>query len=329
VAIHADPRRAAIHSLGILDVPAGVDPGYWSSLDTDSLIPRKRQIALRTDPTVKTAPPPARRSASLPGVRRLPAPPSGPVYPPSEPEPPADPTEMPFLDHLEEFRWSLLKSIFAVAICVILGWFLSDAFYTTVTALSNKVELPLIFTKVMEPIMIKLQMAVVIGIVLSLPFIFYFMWSFIAPGLYQNEKRWVLPMVLTATACFLAGAALAFFVIIPYMLQFMKMFIPDDVSPLITIGDFISVLLKFTILFGVLFELPVVSFALARIGILKYEWLAKYRRYAIVIIFIVAAIFTPPDPISQSLMAVPLVILYEISILVARFAGRQRHLQAA
>jgi sec-independent protein translocase protein TatC len=141
--------------------------------------------------------------------------------------------------------------------------------------------------------------------------------------LYNHEKKWILPLLFGVTICFLIGASIAYFFMIPFMLKFLTTFIPPDVKPMITIGDFISKMLQFTLLFGVIFELPFVSFVLAKIGLLKHTWMSKYRNYAIVIIFIFAAIFTPPDPYSQIIMAVPLVILYEISIFVARFAGRK------
>ena len=230
---------------------------------------------------------------------------------------------MPFLDHLEEFRWAILKSLITLGISMILGWFLSDIFFTTIKALAESAELSLITTQLMESIMVKLQMALIIGIVVSLPFVFYFLWSFVAPGLYNNEKRWILPLVWGATGCFFTGAALAFLVIIPLLLKFMKAFIPAGIPGMFTIGNFVTTLLKFTLLFGVVFELPMVSFFLAKLGILKHTWMVAYRKYAIVIIFILGAVFTPPDPISQVIMAVPLIILYEISIWVARFAGRK------
>ena len=106
------------------------------------------------------------------------------------------------------------------------------------------------------------------------------------------------------------------------VLMFLKNFIPEGIVPMITIGNFIGTILKFVILFGVLFQMPLVSFVLAKIGIIKHTWMSKYRNYAIVVIFIIGAVLTPPDPLTQILMAVPLLLLYEISILVARIAGR-------
>ncbi len=239
------------------------------------------------------------------------------------PEEEPDSTEMPFLDHLEEFRWSLLKSIFAIVTGMLASWFLSDIFYSTISRLAKEAEIPLVYTKIMEPIMIKLQMALVMGLVLSMPFVFYFMWSFISPGLYKNEKKWFLPLAFAATVCFFIGASIAYFIIIPFMLSFIKNFMYDYVLPMITIGNFIGMLIKFTILFGVIFEMPLITYILAKIGIIKHTWMSRYRKYAIVCIFIAGAILTPPDPLSQIMMAAPLILLYEFSIIIARIAGRK------
>ncbi|MCD6308989.1 MAG: twin-arginine translocase subunit TatC, partial [Candidatus Latescibacteria bacterium] len=233
-----------------------------------------------------------------------------------------DPTEMPFLDHLEEFRWALLKSIFAVLIAMIISWFLSDRFYGTITRLAENAELPLISTKLMEPIMLKLQMALVMGIVIAIPFVFYSLWSFVSPGLYKREKKWILPLVFGATLCFFIGASIAYFVIIPFILPFIVGFMPPNVNPMFTIGDFVSKILRFTLLFGIVFEMPLVAYVLAKIGILKHTWMSRYRKYAIVLIFVIGAILTPPDPVSQIMMALPLILLYEVSIVVARIGGR-------
>ena len=169
----------------------------------------------------------------------------------------------------------------------------------------------------------KLQMALVMGLVIALPFVFYSIWSFVSPGLYKNEKGWILPLVYASTICFFIGASLAYFVIIPFVLPFIKAFIPPGAEPLITVGDFVGKMLRFTLLFGIIFELPMVTYFLAKIGVLKHTWMSRYRKYAIVSIFILGAILTPPDPISQLMMATPLILLYEVSIIVARFAGRK------
>ncbi|MBT4485113.1 MAG: twin-arginine translocase subunit TatC [Candidatus Latescibacteria bacterium] len=317
-AVFSDNRRVSVHPLGVVVKPPGIAEIDWTRMDADNLFPAAYDPTLIEEeklPYAKTI-----ETEETPQV---------PVSSGSDGESESldeeesnDPSEMPFLDHLEEFRWALLKSIMIVAVCMIGSWFLSDMFYSTITRLANQAELPLIYTKIMEPIMIKLEMALFMGMVISLPFIFYFLWSFISPGLFFNEKRVVLPLVYGATICFFIGASIAYFIIIPITLSFIKKFMFPDVEPLITIGSFIGTSLKFTVLFGVLFELPLVSFVLAKIGILKHTWMSKYRKYAIIVIFIIGAFLTPPDPGTMIMMALPLMLLYEISILIARFAGR-------
>ena len=309
-----DPRRVSLHPAGLTNRPAGVPEREWRLLDADGL------FRATYDPLAGKGVPAGQEAASPGG-------PAGPVATTGrdetpEPEEARDPSEMPFLDHLEEFRWAILKSIITIAGMMIASWFLTDMFYATITRLSKQAELELISTMLMEAIMIKLQMAFFMGLVLALPFVFYFSWSFVSPGLYDKEKKWVLPMVYVATGLFLIGASIAYFIIIPFLLSFIKGMMYEDVRQMITIGDFISKLLKLTVLFGVIFEMPLLSYILAKIGIIKHTWMSKYRKYAIVAIFILGAVFTPPDPISQVMMAIPLICLYEISILVARFAGR-------
>lgn len=320
VAVLTDHRRVSIHPLGVVEKPAGVSESFWAGLDADGLYPETRDITVKADRGTVTAEgkkgvPAKRGKVTASGG-------SGGDITTDETEEEHDPSEMPFLDHLEEFRWSLLKSIFIIVIGMISSWFLTDIFYTTITRLAKSAELPLITTKLMETLMIKLQMALVMGLVIALPFVFYFMWSFVSPGLYYKEKKWILPLVFGTTICFFIGASIAYFIIIPVMLSFLKNFIPAEVEALITIGDFIGKLLKFTIFFGLIFELPMIAYVLAKIGILKYQWMSLYRKYAIVCIFVIGALLTPPEPISQIMMAVPLLLLYEVSILVARFAGR-------
>lgn len=316
-AISYESSRSSILPLVDLGKPAGVSFETWQSLDADGFSRKMEPIRLSESPKAIK-----QNATEHTAVIQQSSPQTASGETPEVPDEPRDPSEMPFLDHLEEFRWALLKSISAITIAMILSWFVSDYMYGTLTRLAKNAELPLIATKVMEGVILKLQMALIMGIVVSLPFVFYFVWSFVAPGLYENEKRWVLPTVFLATFCFLGGASIAYFIIIPFVLPFVKNFLPPDVMPMVSIGNFVGTIIKFVLIFGVMFEMPLVTFALAKIGIVKYHWMSKYRKYAIVSIFIIGAILTPPDPISQMMMAVPLIILYEISILVARFAGR-------
>ncbi|MFC1650105.1 twin-arginine translocase subunit TatC [Candidatus Latescibacterota bacterium] len=321
VAVTSDNRRQSIHPLGVTEKPTGASELLWSGLDADGIYPENIDFTVPND-TVSTV---VTENVTANAVAAAASGGSGGALTAvgdEKDEEEHDPSEMPFLDHLEEFRWALLKSIIIVVICMIGSWFLSNMFWATIIRLAKQAEINLISTKLLEGIMMKLWMTLVMGLAIALPFIFYFLWSFISPGLYSKEKRWILPLVFAATACFFAGASIAYFIIIPFILPFIKAFIPQGIEQMVTIGDFVAKMLRFTILFGIIFELPMVSYFLAKLGILKHTFMSKYRRYAIIIIFIFGAIFTPPDPMSQVMMALPLLVLYEISILVARFAGR-------
>jgi len=165
-----------------------------------------------------------------------------------------------------------------------------------------------------------LKVALVMGIMLSAPVIFYEMWKFIAPGLYQNEKRYVIPFVLSSTILFVGGAIFGYFVVFPFGFKFFLGFANEYVKALPSVKQYFSFAMKLLIAFGIVFELPVITYFLTKIGLITPQFLKKNRRYAIVIIFAVAAIFTPPDVMTQCMMAIPLIILYEISIIISKIA---------
>jgi len=324
-AFFADAGRVSIHPLGITDTPAGVAEKEWTAFDSEGLllsVPEIDSLAVDGMPEVKQSAMSDKEvvteTSAAGGTGG-----DGGSDDESDGEEKPDSTEMPFLDHLEEFRWALLKSIFAIAIGMLLSWFIADKFIGTVTNLAENAELELIYFKIMGPIMLQLQTALFMGFVISLPFVFYFLWSFVAPGLYKKEKKWILPVIMGGTLCFFIGASLAYFIVIPFMLKFLTKYIVPGVEGRFDIVNFIGIMLKFTVLFGIIFEMPMVSAVLAKIGVLKHTWMAKYRKYAIIIIFIGGAVLTPPDPVSQVMMAIPLIVLYEVSILIARIAGRK------
>jgi len=137
-----------------------------------------------------------------------------------------------------------------------------------------------------------------------------------------KEKKWILPVILTSIICFLIGAAIAYYVIVPAMLSRFKSFIPDDMEYIITIGTITRMLLTFSIMFGLFFQLPLLSYILVKMGIIKHTLMSHYRRHAIVVIFAISAVLTPPDPITMIMMAIPFIVLYELSIQIARFTGK-------
>ncbi|MGH1600146.1 twin-arginine translocase subunit TatC [Campylobacter majalis] len=175
-----------------------------------------------------------------------------------------------------------------------------------------------IFTRIEEPLFTAMKVAFFAGLIVSLPIIFWQFWLFVAPGLYDNEKKYVWPFVISATMMFLCGASFCYFFVIPLGFQFLIAFGGQLFTALPSIGEYVGFFTKLLVAFGIAFELPVVTFFFAKIGLITDETLKNYFRHAIVGIFVFAAIVTPPDVISQLLMAFPLVGLYGISILIAK-----------
>ncbi|MBN1980440.1 MAG: twin-arginine translocase subunit TatC, partial [Chitinivibrionales bacterium] len=174
-----------------------------------------------------------------------------------------------------------------------------------------------------EAFMLSIKIAIYGGIILSMPVIIYQLWRFISPGLYKKEKVIILPVVFVSSACFLGGVFFTY-LIVPYLLSFLDKYAGGRLDAYYKAGEYLGFLLKLALAFGIVFELPVVSFILTKLGIIDYHFLIKYTRHAIVIIFIVAAVLTPPDVLSQSLMAIPLLILYGVSILISYLTGKKK-----
>ena len=227
--------------------------------------------------------------------------------------------EMPFLDHLEELRWRLLKSIISIFVMMVLCFLVSDQILDILLYPGQNIDppVPLQVLKVQTVFIIKLEIALFAGIIFSLPVIFYQLWNFLAPGLHLKERK-ILPVIVFASVvCFLIGGMFAYFIIIPYALQFFLNLAPVNIENNIALDFYIGFLLRLIIVFGVVFELPMLSLVLTKFGILTPAFMRKYRRYAIVGAFILGAILTPPDPTTQVFLALPIVILYEISIYIS------------
>jgi len=232
---------------------------------------------------------------------------------------------MPFLDHLEELRWRIIKSLIAVVIFTIISFAFSDQIldFLLLTTKNLKHQLQLQVLKVQTVFIIKLELALIAGIMLSLPVIFYQIWAFVAPGLLENERKYVVPVITFATISFIVGAAFAFFVIIPFALDFFLSLVPETVKNNIALDFYFGFVARIVLVFGIVFELPVVSLLLTKLGLLTPQFLRKYRRYAIVVIFVLAAILTPPDPTTQIMLAVPLLLLFEVSIWISYFFAKK------
>ena len=237
-----------------------------------------------------------------------------------------DQKEMPFLDHLEELRWRSIKIITSVFIFTIGTFFISDLFLEFLLYPSKHVNanLDLQVLKVQTIFIIKLEIALIVGIIISIPVIFYQLWAFVAPGLLEKERKWVWPIIIVILLSFLVGASFAYFIIIPYALDFFLGLAPSSVRNNIAIDFYFGFILRIIIVFGIVFELPVVSLFLTKIGLLTPIILRKYRKYAIITIFILAAVLTPPDPTTQLFLGIPLVILYEFTILISYVFAKKR-----
>lgn len=251
-------------------------------------------------------------------------------------KPETDEMEMPFLDHLEELRWRLIKALLAMVACSILSFvFIQEMFDFLVRPYRRAVQLlattgggaeiaqdsRLVFLGPSAGFMIYLKLALTAGLILALPVIFYQLWKFVVPGLLSKERQIVPRFTIAATMCFLSGAAFCYFLVLPYGLSFLLGFQTKDLVAMITIEEYFGFVTTILLVFGVLFEMPVLSYLLARLGILTPEFLRQKRRYGIVTIFILAAVLTPTvDAFTQILLAVPLLALYEVSIWVAKVA---------
>jgi sec-independent protein translocase protein TatC len=238
---------------------------------------------------------------------------------------------MPFLDHVAELRRRILWAMAAVLVCAVASF----AFASRIIEFLKYELLPPAFWKLHtfalgEAFFQEIKVAIIAGFFFSGPFIAYQVWAFIAPALYEKEKRVVIPFVLSAVAFFLAGAAFCFFIVLPYAVEFLVTYGVEHSTPVLQLSAFISFVMLFLLAFGLIFELPVVLYFLGKIGVAKAAPLRRFRRYAIVAAFIVAAILTPtPDIVNQLLMAVPMVVLYELGILGVAHTEKQRAAQEA
>lgn len=238
----------------------------------------------------------------------------------------AEDEKQPFMAHLEELRKRLISSAVAVGIGFAISYIFSERLFRILIS-PLKAQLPgedrLIFTNLPEMFLAYLKTAFVSGILLASPFIFYQIWMFVAPGLYQKEKKLVIPFVFFSTILFVGGALFGYFVVFPFGFKFFLGFANDYIQALPSVKQYFSFAIKLLFAFGVIFELPVVAFFLTKIGLVNADLMRRHRKYAILLTFVVAAILTPPDVITQCMMAGPLIVLYEIGILVSRVAARK------
>jgi len=230
------------------------------------------------------------------------------------------------IEHLEDLRRCLLVSIVAFFICTIISYIFSKYLFRALMlplleALPNGKE-SLHFTGLVEPFFVYLKTAAIAGLLLSCPVILHQLWSFIAPGLYANEKKIAIPFVLFGTLFFLGGALFGYFVVFPTAFKFLLSFIETDIQPILTIKEYLSLAMLLLFAFGLVFELPLFMFFLSLGRIVTPDKFKQIRKYAYLGAFVVAALLTPPDVVTQIMMGVPACLLWEVGILFSQ-VGRK------
>ena len=238
-----------------------------------------------------------------------------------------DQDKIPFTAHLEELRKRLIICFAAVGIGFVLSYGFKEKLFQILTRpLTGAMQAgdKLIFTGLPEAFFTYLKVSFLSGIILATPVIFYEFWMFVAPGLYDKEKRLMLPIVLLSTIFFVGGAFFGYFIVFPYGFKFFLGFASDIIKPLPSMREYLSFASKLLLAFGLVFELPLIVTFLAKLGMVSVPFLKKNRKYAILLFFTVAAILTPPDVVTQIMMALPLMILYEISIVGAKIFGKKK-----
>lgn len=242
------------------------------------------------------------------------------------------PDEMTFLEHLEDLRKRLFYSAIAIVVGFVPGWVFSKQIYV-ILARPVTQFLPagtkLAFTHLADPFMLYLKVGFLASIFFTSPFIFLQVWYFVAPGLYQKEKKYVVPFVVMTTVFFSLGALFGYFIVFPFACRFF-LSMGKDFQPVITVDQYFGFALKVLLGIAATFETPTLVYLLSKMGILTAKWMIKNFKYAVLAIFIIAAVITPtPDWVTQSIVAIPMLALYGISILIALLVGRQKAKAAA
>jgi sec-independent protein translocase protein TatC len=234
---------------------------------------------------------------------------------------------MPLTSHLSELRRRLIICCVSIAVGFLISYTFSEDIFKFL-ARPLLLALPpgttsLVFIGVLEPFFTYLKVSVLTGIILTSPILIYQIWAFIAPGLYKGERKWFWSIVAFSTIFFLFGIFFAYMAVFPLGFKYLLSFANEELRPTLSIAMYFSMATKLIVAFGVVFELPLFMFFLARFGIVNARKFSHYRRYAIVLAVIFAAALTPPDIFSQLMMAVPIILLYEIGIIVAKIFGKK------
>lgn len=252
--------------------------------------------------------------------------------------------EMSFLDHLEELRWLLVRSTIAILVCAVVAFFFSDFIFSEIifgpkspdfvtyqffcelgkqfdmadTMCITEINLPIQNREMGGQFSMHMWTSITVGFILSFPFVLWEIWKFISPALYDNEKKYAISFIIVSSILFFVGVLFGYYLIAPLSVQFFASYIlSPEISNAIDIDSYVSLMKTSAIASGLLFELPIIIYFLTKIGLVNPTFLRKYRKYTLVIVLIVAAIITPPDVISQVIVTIPIMILYEVSILIS------------
>ncbi len=246
--------------------------------------------------------------------------------------------KMPLTEHLNDLRKAIIKSLLALLFAFLISFTYSEKIvqfimfplkynfdfsvremYISIVPHDKLKDTKLVFLGPAEAFWMNIKISLFSGIIFSLPVIFHQLWKFVSPGLLPNEKRYVLPFIFSATGLFLFGSSFCFFIVLPFAMEFLLTYkVGDFLMPMLSIGQYVDFCLKFVLAFGAVFELPIIILFLTKMGLLTTKTLAKNRKYAVLAAFVIAALLTPtPDALNQTLMALPIIVLYELSIWIS------------
>ncbi|MBU2492994.1 MAG: twin-arginine translocase subunit TatC [Bacteroidetes bacterium] len=233
---------------------------------------------------------------------------------------------MSFLEHLEELRWRLMYSIAGLLIGTIIAWIFIDFLVDGILLLpARNAGIKLQNLQPFGQLFLFFQIAIITGLVFTIPNVFYHVWKFVGPALRDNEKKYAFWVVTFSSICFISGIVFAYFIMLPLTLKFAAQFGSAEIENNFAVTEYFSIIISVMLAAGFIFELPMMSFFLSKIGLLKPHHMRKYRKHSIVAILLAAAILSPgTDPIAQIMLAIPLVILYEISIFVSKFSQKKQ-----
>ncbi len=239
-----------------------------------------------------------------------------------------DEKQLTFMGHLKELRSCLLRSVIAILVAIPISFYIAK--YVFDILMKPVPGIHLIYTEVTEMLGTYAKVTLVIAVILTLPFIVYQLVMFVRPALTKRERSYVYIMLPAIAICFLIGATFAYFVLLPPALNFLFTFGSDIAEPMIKVGNYISVLTQLIFWIGICFEIPIIIFFLSKIGVIRPAWLSKYRKIAYILAFVIGAIITPTiDPVNQSLVAVPIIALYEFGIILSKVARRKKEVPSS